>query len=147
MSYLGTAYSEEFRKHFEHSIRIIVDNPELYQELKDLLKRVVYHVVDIDEYLELAEAICEVIDDLTKEQPEKIFDLFYIFIMPDKAGTAQSLRLICEALLQKIEAFRDYRREKISLRVVVNNAPVEVKFIKKRKKKALAKNLKKGIVL
>lgn len=110
MGYLGV-YSEEFQEYYESSLRIIVDNPILYKELKLLLKRVVYHPVDIDEYREFAGDVVDVIIQLISEKENKIFDLYLKFFDPEQLGEAGTFRFFCEELLNKIYQFRNYREQ------------------------------------
>lgn len=117
MSYLGK-FGDEFMELSVDSVMVIANNPKLYNELKNALKKVVNEYLEIDDYQDSAENVVEILTELLQGGKKTIFDGFISAIDPDKNGSATTYRVLCTILLKKLDYFHDFRREQTKLRVV-----------------------------
>jgi len=92
--------------------------PEEYKQLKTLLARVLNGSVDVSEYFDLACRLTKLIQTLTQEGKENIFDHYCQDMDPRKEGTARYFRFLCLDLYNRILELDRFRKSCRKLHVV-----------------------------
>ncbi|MBU0994811.1 MAG: hypothetical protein KJ737_20150 [Proteobacteria bacterium] len=94
----------------------IHERPDVYDEIKQILVRVIQKHVDIDDYYPIAARLTELIEKMGKDT--LFYSYFYDNIHPEKSGTAKYFRFICKDLLLQIHELNDWRIKRRSLAVI-----------------------------
>jgi len=98
------------------SERVIINKPGAYANLKLLLKYVVSHKVDIDEYNTIVEKLTRLIEEMGQETI--FYNYFYEHIHPEKSGCVRYFRFVCRDLLIQINELSKWRFEKKRLEIL-----------------------------
>ena len=98
---------------FQQTEAAICEKPDAYAEIKRILIRVTGDVVDIDDIVTRLATLIEKMGDHTF-----FYSYFYDQIHPKKFGRAKYFRFVCRDLLQQIDAFRTWRKQKRGLEVI-----------------------------
>ncbi|CAN2042560.1 conserved hypothetical protein [Candidatus Magnetomoraceae bacterium gMMP-15] len=103
---------------FKISERAVSFYPKEYSEIKKLLKDILYKQVDIDEYLDLATQLADLLKTMNQVGTGTIFHVPYKWIDPRQCGKAQSLRFECQFLFDGITDLYEWRTGRYKLRLI-----------------------------
>lgn len=92
--------------------------PGAYQDLKRLAVRIVDEPLDIGEWLPTARKMADLLVLLDPDRSGSIFGCFHDYILPSDVWHAATLRIDCADLLDHLNKFDQWRREKRQLHVV-----------------------------
>ncbi|MBF0225776.1 MAG: hypothetical protein HQK76_10005 [Desulfobacterales bacterium] len=87
-----------------------------YREIKCLLRRIVFEVVDISEYYPLSNELINLFDAMG--EGTIFYNYFYKNIDPSQSGDARFLRAECRDLLNQIEEFDEWRLKNRNIRIL-----------------------------
>ena len=93
-------------------------HPSTYRRLKALASDVLDNPIDINDYFPTVEQLVESLKTLDPCHHGSIFDLFCKRIAPGNIWQVRNLRLECKDLLAHLDAFDQWRRDRIHLRMV-----------------------------
>ncbi|WP_080804615.1 hypothetical protein [Desulfamplus magnetovallimortis] len=93
-------------------------HPEAYRELKKLIHRTVSCPLDIRDYFTTAEKIVNLLSCLDPCGQGSIFHRFSESLAPSNIWHVKWMRVECLDLLDHLDAFDRWRREKRKLRIV-----------------------------
>lgn len=98
--------------------KTIIENPEAYREIKQMLDHIVADTIDIGEYQKTAERLALLLEKMTASGNSSLFYYFYNNIDPRRGGDVRYFRAICADLKEQIRCIDDMRRCRRNIRVV-----------------------------
>lgn len=98
--------------------RAVMKHPEVYRELKALVRRILYEPLDIGDYFPTAEALVGMLRNLDPADQGSIFHLFNECLEPSSIWHVKLLRVECRNLLDHLRAFEDWRMEHYRLKIL-----------------------------
>lgn len=104
---------DQFLKRTEASVNA---NPEVFDEIRKILVRVIHGNVDIDEYNAIVTRLTELIEKMGTDT--LFYTYFYDNIHPQKAGCVRYFRFICKDLLVQLEDFKNWRIQNRKLAII-----------------------------
>ena len=93
-------------------------HPASYRRLKTLAADVLDNPIDINDYFPTVEQLTECLNALDPSHQGSIFELFYARISPGDVWQVRNLRMECKDLLAYLDAFDNWKRKRIHLRLV-----------------------------
>ena len=107
-----------WKETLEATRRAAAANPSAYRRLKKRTAQVLENPVDINDYLPTVNRLIACLKSLDPCGHGSIFDLFCKRISPDDIWQVRDLRLECRDLLDHLDAFDRWKRERCHLRMV-----------------------------
>jgi len=93
-------------------------HPEVYREIKLLVRDIVTKTLDISDYPFTAEKLGRLLKTMEDDTQINIFHFFCDRISPSSISKLKLLRLECRDLLEQLKAFDVWRRETHHLRIL-----------------------------
>ena len=101
-----------------HADEAVGAHPAAYRELRSILKRVLSETVDIGLYHALACRLADLLQILSQNRTETLFEYFHQSIDPRRQGGARYFRFFCRDLNNSLDDLEDFRRTRRRLKVI-----------------------------
>lgn len=116
---------EELQKRATVSLTVtekaIIEHPEIYREIKQMLHHIVAEPVDIGAYQKTAERLARLLEIMVMSGTYSIFYYFYNNIDPRQSGDVRYFRATCLDLMEQIRCIDDMRRCRRNIRLISND--------------------------
>jgi hypothetical protein len=113
---------EELQNRWEKTLaatdELVIQYPQYYHQIKDLLTEIVTKTIDISDYEDIAENLGRLIRKLDDASNQSIFYYFYDRFFPCSINKLKLLRVECWDLLEQLKAFDYWRRETHQLTIL-----------------------------
>jgi hypothetical protein len=96
----------------------VMTHPTAYRDLKRQLRKTIAGRIDINDYFSTVERFTDLLEKLDPGGRDTIFHYFRSRIAPTSIWDVKLLRMECRDLMNHLEVFDQWRRERHHLRVV-----------------------------
>ena len=100
------------------SEQVIRKHPDVYRQLKKLVRDIISEPVDISDYYSTAQALTHLLKQMAQSGHGSIFDYYYVQIDPHQKGQAQYFRANCVDLEEQLRCVDQLRSDRCRLRVI-----------------------------